>query len=238
TAGGTLMFQGLVDAPVLASLAVAAALIMPNSFVGLTLPYAAAALAFFLAIALWWRWGGGLTKTGRWLHEIPWMYAFRVARLREYLVLGLIRTAIYVPQGFLFYYELVAFGAAAPLEQVLALGPLMLLAAGQPITPAGLGPLQAVMVDGLSQYSPRAEVLAASLGISIMRLLCRLPLGFGAAGTFARKVIQLETSLRDENDERDQGGDQERDDAQDDNQLQDEGKRNGGGTHNQNRRRP
>ena len=56
------------------------------------------------------------------------------------------------------------------------------------------GPLQAVLVDGLAKYASHDRILAAALGISVLALLCRLPLGLGAAGTFARRVLAIEAS--------------------------------------------
>jgi hypothetical protein len=48
------------------------------------------------------------------------------------------------------------------------------------------------MVDGFARFAPRGELLAAALGVSIMQLLCRIPMGVGTAGTFARKVLTAE----------------------------------------------
>ena len=96
-------------------------------------------------------------------------------------------------QLFVYYLSMEAF-VRVPLLQTVALAPGIQAASDEPITPQGLGPLQAVAVGGLSKYAPREKILAAALGISAIQILCRLPLGLGAAGTFARRVLAIEAS--------------------------------------------
>ncbi|HLH77243.1 MAG TPA: lysylphosphatidylglycerol synthase domain-containing protein [Candidatus Binataceae bacterium] len=191
-ASWTLLFQGFIDAILLATGFVAAGVLRPQSPIHRFLPYACAALLFFIAVAWWWGHGRPRRRAWQWLYDWPGLHAFRAAGWHEYLELGLIRLAIFLPQGFLFYLEMRAFRADVPLDATLALTPGLLLAAGEPITPSGLGPLQAVMVDGLMRFAPRARLLTAGLAISIMHILCRLPLGVGAAGTFVRRVLTSE----------------------------------------------
>lgn len=192
TATWTMMFQGLIDALVLSGLALIAGLAAPSSPMHKIWPYAAGAFAFLVLVALWWARGKPITRPEKWMYNRPSAKAFREAGLRAYLTLGSIRLAMNVIQGFLYYYSIVAFAPKVPLAQVLALTPGIQAAGNEPITPQGLGPLQAVIVDGLSKYAPRDRILAAALGISILALLCRFPLGLGAAGTFARRVLKIE----------------------------------------------
>ncbi|MGH7905149.1 MAG: lysylphosphatidylglycerol synthase domain-containing protein [Candidatus Binataceae bacterium] len=198
TAAWTMMFQGLIDAMVLSGITTLAGLLAPRSKIRFALPYAGGAFAFLICVALWWAWGKPKTRPEKWMYNRPSARAFREAGLREYLTLGGIRLTIIVVQGFLFYYSIYAFTSKVPLKAVLALTPGMLAATNEPITPAGLGPLQVVVVAGLSRFAPRDRVLAAALGISIMHLLCRLPLGIGAGGTFARRVLAIEASEKKE----------------------------------------
>jgi hypothetical protein len=191
-ASWTLLFQGFIDAILLAIGFTAAGVLRPQSPIHRFLPYACVALLFFIAVALWWGHGRPRNRAGQWLYDWPGLHAFRAAGWHEYLELGLIRLAIFLPQGFLFYLQMRAFHANVPFDATLALTPGLLLAAGEPITPSGLGPLQAVMVDGLARFAPRARLLSAGLAISIMHILCRLPLGVGAAGTFVRRVLTSE----------------------------------------------
>ena len=190
TATWTVVFQSLVDGIALALLFVVVSLLWPKSPVGWSLPYASLALLFLLLVALWWHRGKPRTRLGRWLYTRPGLHAFRTAGWHEYLVLGGIRLATFVPQSVLYYYQLRSFDALVPFNIVVALTPAMLLVVNTPFTPSGVGPLQAVIVDGMRRFAPHGRLLAASLAISAMQLLCRLPLGVGAAGTFARKVMR------------------------------------------------
>jgi uncharacterized membrane protein YbhN (UPF0104 family) len=187
-----MMFQGLIDALALSGLTTAAGLLFPQSKIRVALPYAGGAFGFLVAVALWWAFAKpkrGLTK---WMHERPSAHAFRAAGLREYLALGSIRLTMMIAQGFLYYYSIAAFAPKVPMIATLALTPAIQAASNEPITPQGLGPLQAVAVGGLAKFAPREQILAAALGISVLQLLCRLPLGLGAAGTFARRVLAIE----------------------------------------------
>jgi uncharacterized membrane protein YbhN (UPF0104 family) len=190
TAVWTMMFAGLIDALTLSGLATAAGILAPQSKMRTVLPFAAAAFGFLILVALWWAWGHPTTRLENWMYHRPSAHAFRSAGWREYLTLGSIRLTLMVVQGFLYYYSIVAF-ANVPLSAVLALSPGILAGSNEPITPQGLGPLQAIVVAGLSNFASRDKLLAASLGISIMAVLCRLPLGLGAAGTFARRVLLI-----------------------------------------------
>jgi len=189
TAGWTIAFQGFVDAILMAALTVIVALLIPWSPIRLALPYAGAALIFLLCTALWWMRGRPTTRPGRWLRARRGMRAFRSARLHHYVVLGSIRMAIYVPNVLAFYLYFHSFRLNVPFVAVLAMSPALIFAQSAPISPSGLGPLQAIMVDGFARFATRSELLTAALGVSIVQLLCRIPLGVGAAGTFARKVL-------------------------------------------------
>jgi uncharacterized membrane protein YbhN (UPF0104 family) len=140
--------------------------------------------------------GSATSHFGRWLQARQTMHAFRSARLHHYIVLGIIRLTIYVPNIVGFYLCFLAFRLKIPFAALVALSPAMLFAQSVPISPTGLGPLQAVMVDGFARFARRDELLTAALGISIVQLLCRVPMGLGAAGTFARKVLIAEPSLK------------------------------------------
>jgi hypothetical protein len=192
TAGWTMAFQGFVDAILMAALTVIVALLIPRSPIRIALPYAGAALAFFVAVSLWWMSGRSISRLGRWLRARRGMRAFRSARPYHYAVLGFIRLAIYVPNIIAFYLYFVSFRLNVPFAAVLGLSPALMFAQSAPVSPSGLGPLQAVIVDGFARFAPRNELLAAGLGVSILQLLCRIPMGVGAAGTFARRVLVAE----------------------------------------------
>jgi uncharacterized membrane protein YbhN (UPF0104 family) len=189
TAGWTMAFLGFVDAILMAGLTVIVALLVPWSPIRVALPYAAAALGFLVSAAIWWMRGHSRSRVGQWLRNRHGMHTFRSARPYHYAVLGLIRMAIYVPNAIAFYLYFLAFHLRVPLSAVLALSPALMFAQSAPITPSGLGPLQAVMVDGFARFAPRGDLLTASLAVSILQLLCRIPMALGAAGTFARRVL-------------------------------------------------
>jgi Lysylphosphatidylglycerol synthase TM region len=195
TAGWTMAFQGYVDAILMAALTVLVALLIPQSPIRIALPYAGAALGFFIFVSVWWMSGRPVTRPGRWLRGRRGMRAFRSARPYHYAVLGFIRLAIYVPNTIAFYLYFLSFRLNVPFAAVLALSPALMFAQSAPVSPSGLGPLQAVMVDGFARFGSRHELLAAGLGVSILQLLCRIPMGIGAAGTFARRVLTVRQTM-------------------------------------------
>jgi hypothetical protein len=192
TGGWTMAFQGFIDAILMAALTVIFGWLVPWSPIRLALPYAAAALAFFLCVAVWWMRGRAHTRLGRWLQARRGMQAFRTARPYHYAALGLIRLVIFVPNVFAFYLYFRSFQLRVPFAAVLALSPALMFSQSAPVSPTGLGPLQAIMIDGFARFAHRDELLAAALGVSIVQLLFRIPMGVGTAGTFARSVLSAE----------------------------------------------
>jgi uncharacterized membrane protein YbhN (UPF0104 family) len=189
TAGWTMAFQGFLDAILMAALTVIMGLLIPWSAIRVALPYAGIALALLVFVALWWMSGTPSSRPGRWLRSRRTMRAFRCARPHHYAVLGLIRLAIYVPNTIAFYLYFRSFRINVPFAAVLGLSPALMFAQSAPVSPSGLGPLQAVMVKGFARFGPRNNLLAAALGVSLVQLLCRIPMGVGTAGTFARNVL-------------------------------------------------
>ena len=195
TAGWTMAFQGFVDAILMAALTVIAGLLIPWSPIRVALPYATGALAFFFCAALWWMRGRSSCRPGRWLRSRRGMRAFRSARPYHYLVLGSLRTTMYVSNMLGFYFCFLSFGFNIPFAAVLALSPALTFAQSAPVSPSGLGPLQAIVVYGFARFAPSSELLSAALGVSVAQLLCRIPMGVGAAGTFARNVLTAERTV-------------------------------------------
>jgi hypothetical protein len=191
TAGWTIAFQGFVDAILIAAITVTAALLIPWSPIRLALPYAAMALAFFVCVAAWWMHGRSISRPGRWLRARRGMRAFRAARPYHYIALATIRLIIFVPNVIAYYFYFASFRLKVPLAAVLALSPALMFAQNAPVLPSGLGLLQAIIVDGFARFAHRNDLLAAALGVSIVQLLCRLPMGLGMAGVFARTVLAV-----------------------------------------------
>ena len=195
TASWTMVFQGFVDAILMAALTVVVALLIPWSPIHLALPYAGVALTFLVCAAWWWIRGRPTSRLGHWLRARRGMRAFRYARPYHYAVLGLIRIAIYVPNVCAFYLYFLSFRLNVPFAAVLALSPALMFAQSAPVSPSGLGLLQAIMVDGFAGFAPRGQLLTVALGVSLVQLLCRMPMGVGAAGSFVRKVLTAEPTI-------------------------------------------
>ncbi len=190
-AGGfTISFFGFIDGIVFSSAILAAGFLVPSSPIRDFMPYAGAAFVFFMLVAAWWMWREPSTRFEKWLYSRPSLVSFRKANLEIYAELLTIRTAILVPQGFLFWICMHAFGLHVPLVQVLALSPLIFGVGGLGLTPAGLGFLQAVAVKAFSSLAPEAPVFAMSLSFSVAQLIYRMPLGLGSAHAFAQMVLR------------------------------------------------
>lgn len=188
--GFTMAYFGFIDGTVFALLIVAGGILVPSSPPHAYLPYSASALVFFVLIAAWWFWREPRYTFEKWLYHRPSLLAFRKATPAIYGELLLIRLLIVAPQGLILWICLKSFHLNIPISQVLAESPVMLAAAASPITPAGLGPLQAVAVHFFARYAPEAKVMAAMLAYSILHLLYRLPLGLGSARVFVHTVLE------------------------------------------------
>ncbi|MDE3179018.1 MAG: flippase-like domain-containing protein [Acidobacteriota bacterium] len=186
--GATLVFLGLIDFLVMALMGLAAALLVPTSWLGPKWYYPAILAVGICMVALFWLRGRPSSAILRWIYDRPSLQSFRRARVSHYLRLILIRAVIFSAQGFALYFQLRSFGVHVPLIQVLAFEPAELFLSSLPITPAGLGVLQAVLILGFHSYGTRATILTVGLAISTMGIMMRLPLGLGAPGVFAREV--------------------------------------------------
>ena len=87
------------------------------------------------------------------------------------------------------YFQIRGFRIKVHPSDVFAFLPAVLLFDGLPITPVGLGPVQAILVSGFQAYASRARLLAMALSISFMNIAFQAPLGLGSAGAFAREVV-------------------------------------------------
>jgi uncharacterized membrane protein YbhN (UPF0104 family) len=192
----TMLFLGFIDGFVLSFLTIISGACFRHSPLSEFLPYACALLGALVLIAAWWMWREPTYRLERWLHQRPALVSFRKANLSIYLTLILIRLGIFIPQGFVYYLSMRAFHIHIPLRIVLATAPAIIAAGGVPITPVGLGPLQAVAVQIFRHYASTARVMAAYLSLSAALLVYRLPLGLGAAGTYA-KMVTNEDGLSD-----------------------------------------
>ena len=189
SAGATMVFLSLVDFLVMALMGLAAAILVPDSLVGSVWYYPAAATAGLGLIAWFWLRGRPSFAIGQWIYDRPSLESFRQARISHYVRLILLRAPIFTVQGVMLYFQLMSFGVHVPFRQVMAFEPAELFLSALPITPAGLGVLQAVLIFGFHSYGSRADLLTMGLAISTMGVILRLPLGIGSAGALARDLI-------------------------------------------------
>ncbi|HVN89638.1 MAG TPA: lysylphosphatidylglycerol synthase domain-containing protein [Candidatus Binataceae bacterium] len=187
--GCTLIFQTLIDLELMAVLWLAGAVLEPHGAAAAYAGYAAAALLLGLTVSFFWLRGRPRSEAARWIYDRPALHCFREARLSHYARLTAIRGPIFLGQGIMLYFQLEAFNIHLPFAAVFGLLAPVLLLDGVPVTPVGIGPLQAVLVSGFSAYGSQADLLAMGLGISAVNIALRIPLGLGAAGTFAREVL-------------------------------------------------
>jgi uncharacterized membrane protein YbhN (UPF0104 family) len=189
-AGFTMAFFGFLDGLLFGFLITIAGALNPQSPVRSYILYSGIALGLLTFIALWWAWRKPRLRIEKWIYNQRSLTVFREATLSNYIELLLIRFGILAPQGLLLWICLAAFHLSIPIRQVLAISPAVLAAGGAPITPAGLGPMQAVAIHTFSKFAPKSKVMAAVLAFSISHLVYRLPLGLGAAHTFIKRLLR------------------------------------------------
>lgn len=190
TSGITMVFYFFLDAILFPLLLLVAAVLGPRTPLTRYWPYYLGAEAIMLGIAAWWMWRRPRFRLEKWLYSRPSMESLRKATPRIYGELLLIRFFILAPQGILFWAVFKAFHLSIPATIVNSASPALIAITGTPVTPGGLGPMQAVTLDAFSKYAPHAKVIAASLGFSLLHLAYRLPLGFGSASFFVSRVMR------------------------------------------------
>ena len=189
-AGGcTLIFQALLDFEIMAAMALVAAAADPASLIRGFWYVPAFVLAPLLLNTWFWMRGRPRSRMARWFYDRPSMHCFRAARPVHYFRLAGIRTAIFLGYGVMLYFQIRGFRIKVRPSDVFAFLPAVLLFDGLPITPVGLGPVQAILVSGFQAYASRARLLAMALSISFMNIAFQAPLGLGSAGAFAREVV-------------------------------------------------
>lgn len=187
-----LAFQGFINFFAIDGLAVAIGVFAAKSLMRPYLPYTVGLLAGGIGAALWVRW----RRRPSWVEGLilnrPSLAIFRAARFHHYAVLCALRLAIVLPYAFIFFMQSRAFHLHIPLAQVVALTPLLVATTSFPISPHGLGFVQTVTVSSFSAYAGRAKILAFSLSVSTVYMICCALCGLTSARQFARRVILTE----------------------------------------------
>ncbi len=189
SSGATIAFLGLVDILVMAWAGLAVALLAPHSWLAGERTYAVLITASVTLIAWFWTRGRPRQRALRWLYDRPSLVSFRNASPAIYVKLGLLRGAVFALQGAILYFQLASFGVHAPFRQVMSFEPAELFLNSLPLTPSGLGVLQAVLVIGFHEYGTRAALISVGLMISIAGMLMRLPFGLFAARSLADRAF-------------------------------------------------
>ena len=193
-AASSILFYGSLDAIILASEVFVGAAFLPSSPTTATMMRISGAIVVFQGLFVAtlmsrrpaWR---PLT----WLRERRIFATFVRANLRDLGMLALVRTAYFA--GFILFFWLGArsFQIEMPLAFAAAVTPLVMLAGALPITPAGLGTQQAVMLYFFEPYGVEGAVLAFGLAFPVALILGRLPIGLlylRELGAFRRQLAK------------------------------------------------
>ena len=187
----SMLFYGQVDGMVLAGLALVGITLLPESPEVASLRRIAAAIeGFMLALLVLFM---APAPDWRWLRRLRGFAIFRahgLARVRDLAWLILLRGAYFsIFVGF-FWLGSHAFGVALPFGVATASMPVILLAAGLPITPAGLGTQQATMLFFYAPYGDSAAILAFGLAFPVAVILARCLLGLPYLRSLARQRLR------------------------------------------------
>ena len=199
--GCTLLFQGFLDAMLLAALTLLAIVFVPTSPIRLGFNYAVGVLAVGSVIASFWLvWGSRLAVGNwlRWLYERPSMAAFRVARPLHYVKLITIRFLIVASAGFALYGQFISFHIRVPLMQTLALTPFIVAIGNSALSPGGVGTTQLVYTLVFARFADKNDLFALSLAVTAFNLLIRVPMGLAMGTPLVKEVITVEGELATE----------------------------------------
>jgi uncharacterized membrane protein YbhN (UPF0104 family) len=192
--GCTLMFQGYVDAMLLAALSLCAIALVPTSPIRQGLNYAAGVLGAGCLIASFWLSWGARLPTGnwlRWLYERPSMASFRLARPSHYIKLLTIRFLIVLGAGFALYGQFVSFHIGVPLMQTLALTPFIVAIGNSPFSPGGIGTTQLVFTLAFARFAGKGDLFALSLAVTAFNLLVRIPMGLAMGAPLVEEAVEV-----------------------------------------------
>jgi len=101
----------------------------------------------------------------------------RLATLRQYGAIVLLRAPMFLVSLCLHYYAAHAFGIRIPFVQMLTFLPVIFMLAALPVTVAHLGTTQAAWIFFFSQYAPAPRLLAFSLAAHLVFASTRALLG-------------------------------------------------------------
>lgn len=132
-----------------------------------------------------WSWGP-LEK----IRELPQLSGFRDATLKDYALLGLIRAPVTMIYIAMHVSTLAAFGIAVPFARMLVYVPVQMLIAVVPVSPSGLGTVQAAQMFLYEPYADVDTVVAYGLALAFGFNLPRLLIGVLALRPAGRAMAQ------------------------------------------------
>jgi uncharacterized membrane protein YbhN (UPF0104 family) len=196
--GCTLLFQGYVDAMLLATLSLFAIALVPTSPIRLGLNYVAGVLGAGCFIASFWLLWGARLPTGswlRWIYERPSIASFRMARPSHYVKLFAIRFLIVLGAGFALYGQFVSFHIGISLVQTLALTPLIVAIGNSPFLPGGIGTTQLVFTLAFARFASKGDLFALSLAVTAFNLVVRIPMGLAMGAPLAEEAVEAKSEF-------------------------------------------
>ncbi len=197
-AGCTLLFQGYLDAMLLATLSLFAIALVPTSPVRLGLNYLAGVLvAGGLIASFWLFWGARLGDRNwlRWIYDRPSMASFRMAQPVQYIKLIAIRFVIVLGAGFALYGQFCSFHIGISLMQILALTPLIVAIGSSPFSPGGIGTTQLVFTLAFFRFANKDDLFALSLAVTAFNFLARIPMGLAMKAPIAEEAAEVTSEL-------------------------------------------
>jgi uncharacterized membrane protein YbhN (UPF0104 family) len=196
--GCTLLFQGYLDAMLLAALSLLAIALVPTSPIRLGLNCAASVLGAGCLIASFWLLWGARLRSGnwlRWIYERPSMASFRMARPSHYIKLFAIRFLIVLGAGFALYGQFISFHIGVPLMQTLALTPFIVAIGNSPLSPGGIGTTQLVFTLAFARFAGKDDLFALSLAVTAFNLAVRIPMGLAMGAPLVEEAVEVENEL-------------------------------------------
>ena len=112
------------------------------------------------------------------LRKSALMAAFYEADFKNYLFLSGFRTVYFASFVIFFHLGLKSFDVHVPLFSLIGLVPVIFFIGNIPVTPFGIGTIQAAMVFFFKSFGPEENILSFSMVYSATLLFMRAPIGF------------------------------------------------------------
>ncbi len=173
-----MLFYMFLETFVLAVLSLAGTILSPEDFIllGQVRNICLLIIMVSLAILLLAR---GLPDKGRLgkIKQIEFMKVFHQISFSDFALLCFWRGLYFLSFIIFFYFGFRTFDLAVPFLTLAAYIPLIFFIGNLPITPAGIGTIQAAMLFFFRDYAQPSQIMAFSVTYSCSLIFLRLPLG-------------------------------------------------------------